>query len=149
MYSSDFEAFLSNSLFQIAQPFWPPKMSLYYNLNKDVDHMNFLMDKYGRAEGMARFRKCKIACGFREKISYVGAARITSWVKTKENAKDAKDAKDANDANDAKDAKGAKEDVCVRCEKTVDGVNSAGHCGVCAAIKSIENTVPFTFDNEW
>ena len=62
-------------------------MSLYYDLNNDVDLMNFLMGKHGYNIGMAKFRECKTKCGYHEETSYEGAAEITRWVKTKKNTK--------------------------------------------------------------
>jgi len=47
------------------------------------------MEKYGRDVGMARFRKCKSNCGYREVVSYKGGTQSTSWVKKSENAKPA------------------------------------------------------------
>ena len=56
--------------------------SLYYDpYNSDVDLMNLLMEKHGRALGMVKFRDIKIACGFEEEISCEGGAQITRWVK--------------------------------------------------------------------
>ena len=89
-------------------------MSLYYDLNNDVDLMNFLMEKHGYSLAMIKFNKIKTDSGYHQKTSYEGGAQITRWVKNKKKTKpDAKDAKpDAKDAKDAKpDAKDAKPDA--------------------------------------
>ena len=63
-------------------------MSLHYDIyNNDIDHMNYLIDKYGYNEGMARYRRYKTECGFHEETSYKGAAVITRWVKKEKTAK--------------------------------------------------------------
>ena len=56
--------------------------SLYYDpYNNDIDLMNLLMEKHGRARGEVEFRDIKTACGYEEVTSYEGAAEITRWVK--------------------------------------------------------------------
>jgi len=62
-------------------------MSLYYDLNNDVDLMNFLIEKHGYSLGMIKFNKIKTDSGYHEETSYEGTAEITRWVKTKKNAK--------------------------------------------------------------
>jgi len=46
-------------------------------------------------------------------------------------------------------AKEGKKDVCVRCENARGALDSAGHCVLCVAVIKIENTIPFTFNDEW